>query len=853
MNLCRRRSFKRILVLLLSWSVVVPPSYGQIYGVSGTDSSSIEAGTTMASAAGVSTGLGSLSNGMSLQMGQSGVPTIQQSDASDLRGGGLNASAAGAGAGLVRAAPLPPNDFQRFVLESTGQALPLFGARYFSQGSDLYRPQANTPVSPDYRIGPGDELQIRGWGSVDINVKAVVDRDGLIHIPRIGQVNLSGIRSAQAEDVIRAAVRKYYKDFQLSVTMGQLRGITVYVVGQARKPGAYPLPSNSTLVSALFASGGPNQTGSMRHVQVKRNDQVVTELDLYAFLARGDKSADVRLQDGDTIVIPPAEGYVALSGKVATPAVYELGAKDTIGSILGLAGGLPVVADPKRAQLERIDPVRKPARSVEVFALDAAGLNKPVRSGDILTVSSLLPEFGNAVALRGNVAQPLRSPWHEGMRITDLIPSKAFLMSRASIQRQNDVLLSQSAQRRAIAGFGAARAMGSGTSGGLQSGVGGGQGAAGTAGTPGAGTNGLAGSMDATGDPFGGANAGGETAVAGDTADSLASRIGDLVDEVNFAYAVVERVDRQNVSVKLLPFDLGRALDDPGSPDNLLLQPGDIVTVFSVNDVRVPQAKRQVFVRVEGEVQRPGIYQMAPGDDLQQLIAKAGGLTPDAYLFGAAFYREEVKRAQTDNLDQLVRRLEAQVDTRLSAAAASVSSSDATAAQIRMQAEAQAQKQALARLRNFKPTGRVMLDLGDRANATPDKLPALRLENQDRLVVPPRPDFVYVLGSVNTETSFIWREGENVQHYLNESGLTSGADVDEMFVLRADGRVLSNNGSGWFSSVSRAEVLPGDVIVLPEKTDHESAWSVFTRNAKDITQIFYQLGLGAAAIKTLRE
>lgn len=214
----------------------------------------------------------------------------------------------------------------------------------------------------------------------------------MIHIPRIGAVSMNGIRSAQAEDVIRAAIGKYYRDFQLSVTMGQLRGITVYVVGQARKPGSYTLSSNSTLVSALFASGGPNQNGSMRHVQVKRAEKTVTDLDLYAFLAKGDKSADIKLQDGDTIVIPAAKGFVALSGKVANSAVYELaGDGETIGSMLAVAGGLPVVADPKRAQLERLDPNKKPARTVEAFALDAQGLAKKLRSGDLLTVSAPYP------------------------------------------------------------------------------------------------------------------------------------------------------------------------------------------------------------------------------------------------------------------------------------------------------------------------------------------------------------------------------------------------------------------------------------------------------------------------------
>ncbi|HEX5373120.1 MAG TPA: SLBB domain-containing protein [Aquabacterium sp.] len=679
--------------------------------------------------------------------------------------------------------PLPLNDFQKFVKESTGQALPLFGADFFTQPQGGFEAQANTPVSPDYRLGPGDEVQIKGWGSVDIDVRAEVDRNGLIHIPRVGSVALAGVRSSQAEATVRAAVGRYYKDFQLSVTQGQLRGITIYVVGQARQPGAYNLSGASTLVSALFASGGPNQLGSMRHVQVKRGDRVVTELDLYDFLAKGDKSADVRLQDGDTIVIPSAKAYVALTGTVATPAVYELASEqDTIGGILALAGGLPVVADPKRAYLERVDPTQKPARSVESFALDANGLRKKLRSGDLLSVMSLSPEFGNAITLRGNVDQPVRTPWKQGMKVRDLIPSKSFLMSRASVQRQNNVLHK-----------------------------------------------------------------------ADDTEDSLASRIGKLVDEINLEYAVVERVDSNNVSVQLLPFNLGAALDDANSPENLPLMPGDIVTVFSVNDVRVPQAKRQVFVRVEGEVKRPGIYQMSPGDGLPQLIDKAGGLTPDAYLFGAGFYREEVRQAQLRNLDQLVRRMEGQMQTQLSSAAASVSSvspDSGTVAQLRIQAEARAQQQALDRLRNLKPTGRIMLSL--QPDAKPDALPALKLESQDRLVIPSRPDFVYVLGSVNTEASLLWRPGRSVKHYLEQSGLTSGADRDEMFIMRADGSVLSDDGS-WGSGLMGATVQPGDLIVLPEKTDHESKWSAFTRNAKDITQIIYQFSLGAAAIKTLRD
>lgn len=737
------------------------------------------------------------------------TPLIRSDDREDLRGA-TKLKAPTRTAQEQELKPLPPNEFQRFMLETTGKALPLFGYDFFSAvNPDAFSSASNTPVGSDYRLGPGDELQIKGWGSIDIDVKAVVNRDGFITLPKVGAVSLAGVRSSQAEATIRAAVGRYYRDFELSVTQGQLRGVTIYVVGQARKPGAYQMSGAATLVSALFASGGPNQTGGLRKVQVKRGERVVTTLDLYDFLAKGDKSADIKLQDGDTIVIPAAKGYVALTGKVGNQAIYELSdARDTIGSMLAVAGGIPVVADPKKAYLERVNPAAKPARSVESFALDAAGLRKELRNGDVLNVLPLTAEFGNAVVLRGNVDQPVRAPWREGMKVTDLIPNKAFLVSRASVQRQNSVLLNAEDQRKAEDGF-----------------------------------KGLEDKRDERA----------PIKEARETADTLAQRIGRLVDEVNFEYAVVERVDPASVSVQLLPFNLGKALEDARSPENLALKPGDVITVFSVNDVRVSQANRQVFVRVEGEVRRPGIYQMAPGDGLPALLEKAGGLTEDAYVFGAEFYREEVKRAQTANLDQLVRRLEAQVQSRLSSAAASASTSadSAAAGQLRIQAEAQAQKAALDRLRNLKPTGRVMLGLTPGVSVASEALPKVRLESQDRLVVPARPDFVYVLGAVNTESSMLWKKGKDVKHYLDQSGLTSGADVPEMFVLRSDGSVATGVGK-WFGSVKGLEVLPGDVIVLPEKTDHESGWATFTRNAKDVTQIIYQFSLGAAAIKTLR-
>ena len=687
--------------------------------------------------------------------------------------------------------PRPPvqSEFQKFVLDSTGTTLPVFGAEFFANAPSTFAPVANAPVVADYALGPGDELMIRGWGSIDIDYRATIDRNGLISIPSIGSVALAGVRAADAEGVIRNAVGRLYKGVTVNVNFGRLRSITVYVVGQASRPGTYNVSSLSTLVTALFASGGPNANGSMRHVQIKRGGKVAAELDLYSFIGKGDKSTDMKLQDGDTIFIPAAVGHVALVGKVNTPAIYELKtAGDTIESLLDYAGGMPVVADPRRAFLERIDAGKNQPRSVEQFALNGAGLKRTLKDGDVLNVTSITPDFSNAVVLRGNVDQAVRAPFKAGMRISDLIPSRQYLITRNSIKRQNGVL-----------------------------------------------------------------NAGSERET-NEVADNIASRIGGLVDEINWDYAVVERVNRADLSVSLVPFNLGNVFTNPTGPDNVQLQPGDTVTIFSQQDVAVPMDKRRIFVRVEGEVNVPGVYQMTAGETLQSMLARAGGTTANAYLFGTAFYREDVRKQQQVNLEKLANRLEGQARVDQSRSAANVrSTSDAQLVEVRRQAEMAAASQAIARLRQLKPTGRIAFGLDPR-----DKrfaiLPQLKLENGDRLVIPAQPEFVNVFGAVNVESSPLWRKGDRVNDYLKKAGLTADADEDNIFLLRVDGSVVSRDSGGWLSGgFGGTEVMPGDSIVVPEKFDKETRWTKFMTGAREWTQILANFGLGAAAFKTLRD
>lgn len=450
-----------------------------------------------------------------------------------------------------------PNIFQRYVQQTTGRSLPIYGQNLFSAPQG-YAPITQAPVPNDYILGPGDEIRLQVWGAVDLQHSLVIDRHGQIHLPKVGVINLTGVRAGDLESVLRSKIDRIYTNFNLNATLGRLRSIQIYVVGQARQPGTYTVSSLSTLINALFEVGGPSSSGSMRHIELKRGGRLVGKIDLYDFIARGDRSGDVPLQPGDVIVIPPVGPRVAVLGAFDHSAIYELKGADSIGEVLALGGGVSVLTNPGNALLERIDPVTT-ARHVDHFALDASGLKRTLRDGDILTLFEISHKFANAVTLRGNVAAPLRHPYTEGMRIRDLIPDREALITPDYYQRKNVLVQYE------------------------------------------------------------------QTGKAGATAIERGVR--NLLDEVNWDYAVVERLDRNTLTTRLIPFNLRRAVIDGDAQHNLLLQPGDIVTILSKNDLRVPQARQTRLVRVEGEVAAPGFYQLEAGETLSQLLIRLGGLT----------------------------------------------------------------------------------------------------------------------------------------------------------------------------------------------------------------------------------
>ena len=761
--------------------------------------------------------------------------------------------------------PLPPNEFQKYVLETTGQPLPLFGADFFQGLANHNLQLSRTPVADDYVVGPGDQLIVRVWGAASVEAPVTVDRRGEVAFPKFGNLSLAGVKAGQLDAVVHQYFSKFFKGIQVSVAVSRLRKITVYAVGQARQPGSYALSSQSTLTTALFASGGPSVAGSVRRVQLRRQGQTVAEFDLYAFLGRGDKSADIKLQDGDVLFYPKAMGYVALRGKVNQPAVYEMReANETVADMLNLAGGLPVVADPRRATLDRLQPGRDQPRTVQEFALNADGLRTRLQDGDVIHVAPIVAEMANVVTLRGAVAQPGRMAWRAGMRVSDVIPNKNALITPETVRLQSESLFDAQAQERTArqrarvpVDLAAERVLdGSATlasTANPQLGNTTNPGNVGSAATPP--KPAPAAKSDAPASPAANDQAQkqaqqGKPVVVEET---IVDRVGRMVEPVNFDYAVVERFDRAQLKVNLIPFNLGRMLSAAGGSDDPVLQPGDVITIFTAKDIRMPESRQQVFVRIEGEVNNPGVYPVLPGENLQTLLAKAGNITPDAYLYAIGLYREEVKRSQQKNLEKLLRRLEAETSGAVAQASQSFGgSADAMTMQARVNSIQQAQRQSLERFRSLQPEGRIALGLKASIDLKPDNLPPLRLQNGDRIQIPLRPDFVYVFGAVNTESALIYKPGLQIGDYLKSAGISVASDPNAVILVRADGSAMTNT-SRWGNSVLSAQAMPGDTIVLPEKFNRESVWSQAVRSAKDFTQILYQLGLGAAAVKTLRQ
>jgi protein involved in polysaccharide export with SLBB domain len=728
--------------------------------------------------------------------------------------------------------PDQPTEYQKFVAETTGQFLPIYGEDLFRRVPSTFSPSDQAPVPPDYVIGPDDELRIRIWGQINFSGNMRVDRSGNIYLPQVGAIQVSGLQFSALDQHLRSAVAQLYRNFDLSVDIGRIRSIQIYISGEARRPGAYTISSLSSLVDALFATGGPSPEGSLRHILLRREGKTVTDFDLYALLIRGDKSKDVRLLPEDVLYIPPAGPEVAITGSVRSPGIFELRDGETIGDLLAMAGQTTAVASGSRISLERVE--QRQLRDVMEVDFNPGGLATALTDGDVLRVYPILPAYEKTVTLRGFVANPGRFSWHPGMRLGDLIPDRESLVSRDYWWRRSHLGLPAPEFEPTIPGTQETLS----TS--LKENN---QGSAGFSATGQTGSNSTI-SSALTQSPASGA---GQTIQAGQAAREDRIRLPE--GQIDWDYAVIERVDPKSLIPSLIPFDLGKLVMDQDASQNLALEPGDTVTVFSQSDIRVPLDQQVKYVDLEGEVVHSGFYSIAPGETLRDVLRRAGGLTPRAYLYGSEFTRESTRILQQQRLDEYVRNLSLDAEQGIQALA--VSSGNSASLSSDVAGSRAATEQMIARLSQVRATGRIVLRF-QRASSTADDVPAMSLENGDKFVVPYAPASINVVGAVYDQNSYAYEQGQNLGHYLQLAGGTNrNADWRHAFVIRADGSVISRThigGSGfWRESFEGLKLNPGDTIVVPDKTIRPTA----LRGFLDWSQLFSQLALGAAAINVL--
>jgi polysaccharide biosynthesis/export protein len=719
--------------------------------------------------------------------------------------------------------PLQRTEFQRLVEEATGQPLPIFGADIFANSPSTFLPIDKGQVDPEYIVGPGDEIDIRGWGQVDIDVHGLVDRSGNLFVPHVGNLNVAGLKFKDLRAFIKSAIAKNYQNFDLDVSLGQIRSIQVYVVGHARRPGTYTVSSLNTLVNAVFLAGGPSPVGSMRHIQLKRASQVVTEFDMYDLLMNGDRSKDSTLRAGDVIYIPPVGPTVAVYGSVNVQAIFELRSeKANLDEVLRYAGGVTANASAKKVTVERFED--HAIRSVQELTLDVPAATVSLKDGDLVTVRPLSARFDRAVIIRGNVAYPGRFPWKPGMRITDLIPNREALLTRRFWLRQNNLGRDESGGR-----------------------------------TPGpiSPSQAAPNPQAQTGTPATGNAMPLPTATTVDALkpalpseaepDGVNAQLRHFSSEINWDYAVIERLDHDTLKTKLIPFNLGDALSGKDSEDKVL-EDGDVISIFSQSQIKVPELNQSKFVTLEGEFIAPGIYEAEPGETLRALVQRIGGFTPQAFLYGSTLLRESSREEQQKKLDDFVRRLDVDVETNAANRSQNaVSPQDALALGNRLES----QRQLVSKFKQIKATGRVVLGTrpGDKDVSS---LPEITLEDGDRFYVPRRPSTINVVGAVWEDNSYIYKANHPVSYYLKlAGGGTQGADKRHPFLVRADGSVVSGSaGSGWFTGgFDSMRLVPGDTIVVPEALNKVG----ILKGLQDWSQVFGQFALGAAAIKVFSQ
>ncbi len=714
--------------------------------------------------------------------------------------------------------------FGRRLSPDVSRKLRQFGYEIFTGPSTTFAPVENVPVGPDYVLGTGDNLIVYVWGKVIQETMSVtVDRDGKINLPQAGNVYVWGLKFSEAEALIKNTLAQYYANLNLSVTMGRLRTIKVFVLGEVKKPGGYTISSLSTVFHSLYEAGGPTKLGSMRQVKLIRDNQVLAVVDLYRFLLQGDKSQDLRLQSGDTVFVPPIGSISAVAGNVKRPGVYELLGEARISDLLAMSGGLTPAGYLKRLQLERVkDRERKIVIDLQLKTpaeLEKSEQNVPVQDGDLVLVFPILPKRYNYVSIRGCVQRAGDYELESGMKVGDLLAKAGGIRegaytARAEISRYEDerrrkivpvnldalfqgredenLLLQQWDELTVYTVSEVIPDQYVEISGPVYK----------------PGTYKLTPEMKLS---------------------DLIFRAGGLKPMASLANAELFRKGLGEPS-RVLKVDLPAMGEEPEPLKDLLLQPDDHLYVREESEWG-----RKRIITLKGEFKYPGQYVAEKDETLSSILKRAGGFTEEAFLNGAVFTREAVKKSQEEMVAKFIKSEQESLlreETALSASDLSEQEREAGAKRM------EERKELIRLISSIEIPGRVLINLDQ-----PDKLAGTKSDvaivNGDALYVPPVPSSVQLVGSVYNPTSVVYETGRNAKFYLGKvGGMTRRADKKEVYIIRANGEVVRE-----FALLK--EIRRGDTIVVPEEFKVKTNWGKVTLDA---STVLYHLAIGAAVV-----
>jgi len=734
-------------------------------------------------------------------------------------------------------------------LEPFGEeALKPFGYDLFEGAPSTFAPVQDIQVPLDYVVGPGDRLDVQLYGNEPATYKLTVERDGRILFPKLGPIVVGGLPFSEARTAIEERVGRQLLGSRVSISMGDLRSIRIFVLGEAEKPGSYSVSGLSTMTNALFVSGGVKKIGSLRNIQLKRDGHLVSVLDLYDLLLHGDTSGDRELLPGDVIFIPPVGNTVGVAGSVRRPAIYELKGEKTVGQAIDIAGGLLPDADPKLVQIERITPSgQREMHNVDLR--QALGRSTDLANGDKLSVRQIRPTLENSVTLSGHVFRPGKFEYHPGMRLSDILgdfdevrpeADAHYIMIRRVLPplEQTEVLSADLA--RALKGRG-------------------------TRADPELRPRDeitvfdLSASRDRFMEPIlrdlelqatpdkpeqivsidGRVKAPGRYPLEPTMHVSDLIRAGGSLDDSAYRgdaeltrYEVVDGLVRKS---DLLQVDL-TAIRRGDAHADLVLKPFDVLVIKPIAQWQEPGT-----IELLGEVRFPGKYPIHQGETLYSVLQRAGGLTDVAFGFGAVFTREELKKREKEQLEMLATRMQSDLAAlSLQAVATSSVSASASGAAAATQGLAIG-SQLLEQLRNTKPVGRLVIDLTAVLKGPVGRTGDVLLKDGDKLIVPKKTQEITILGEVQSPTSHVFEPGLTRDEYIAKSGgVTKKADKKHIYTVRANGDVVAGGRSGWFRRTQSTTMLPGDTIVVPLDTERVPALPLW----QAVTTIIYNLAIG---------